>query len=85
MPNEARSGSSRTSMPVALSGDGSDLLCGLVASLSRHERLLLCLRYADGLEDDEIAALTRMTVADVRRAIEAVVARARDFVLRSSD
>jgi DNA-directed RNA polymerase specialized sigma24 family protein len=52
----------------------------LVRTLSRDERLLLCLRYADGLADEEIAALTRMAVDEVRRSIAAVLDRARSLV-----
>jgi|JI10StandDraft_1071094.scaffolds.fasta_scaffold525893_2 DNA-directed RNA polymerase specialized sigma24 family protein len=63
----------------------SDRFGGLVASLTRHERLLLCLRYADGLADDEISVLTRMPVPDVRQAIEHIVTRARAFMSLAAD
>lgn len=64
----------------ASADDRTDRFGGLIASLTRHERLLLCLRYADGLADDEIAVLTRMPVPDVRQSIEHIVARARAFM-----
>lgn len=45
--------------------------------LSRTERLLLCLRYADGLNDEEISVLTRSSVAEVKVALTNLVERVR--------
>lgn len=50
---------------------------GLALELSRSERLLLCLRYADGLTDEEISVLTRTSVAEVHAALRALVERVR--------
>lgn len=90
MPSRARSGTRRSRSFSDINANGSEhyspaLLGGLVASLSREERLLLCLRYADGLQDDEIAVLTRMAVCEVRQAMERVVARARQLVTLAAD
>lgn len=50
---------------------------GLALEFSRFERLLICLRYADGLTDEEISVLTRSSVADVHAAFLVLVERVR--------
>ncbi|MBL9120650.1 MAG: hypothetical protein JNL80_12135 [Phycisphaerae bacterium] len=50
---------------------------GLALEFSKSERLLLCLRYADGLTDEEISVLTRTSVAEVHAALRALVERVR--------
>ncbi len=90
MPSRVRSGTRRSRSFKDIAVRGSEpyspaLFGGLVASLSREERLLLCLRYADGLQDDEIAVLTRMAVCEVQQAIDRVVARARQLVTLAAD
>jgi DNA-directed RNA polymerase specialized sigma24 family protein len=53
-------------------------------AFSRTERLLLCLRYADGLNDEEISALTRTPVTEVRASLTELVARVRVQVAANS-
>jgi DNA-directed RNA polymerase specialized sigma24 family protein len=72
--------STRACEASAIERDADAVVGTLVRTLSRDERLLLCLRYADGLADEEIAALTRMAVDEVRRSIAAVLDRARSLV-----
>ena len=48
--------------------------------LTRTERLLLCLRYADGLNEEEISVLTRSTVAEVEVALASLVERIRTHI-----
>jgi DNA-directed RNA polymerase specialized sigma24 family protein len=64
----------------AIDRDADAVVGALVRHLSRDERLLVCLRYADGLTDEEIAALTRMTVVDVRRSMQSILDRTRSLV-----
>jgi DNA-directed RNA polymerase specialized sigma24 family protein len=74
------SDSTRASEASAIERDADAVVGTLVRTLSRDERLLLCLRYADGLADEEIAALTRMSVDEVRRLMTSILDRTRSLV-----
>lgn len=65
-----------STMDVGVVGDA----LALARQFSRSERLLLCLRFADGLNEEEISVLTRSSVAEVRLAIGALVDRVRRAV-----
>ncbi len=64
----------------ALERDAEAIVGVLTRALTREERLLVCLRYADGLADEEIAALTRMSVDEVRRLMTSILDRTRSLV-----
>lgn len=57
------------------SGERRTELLGL--SFTRAERLLLCLHYADGLNDEEIAVLLRQSIVEVRSSLQVLVDRVR--------
>jgi DNA-directed RNA polymerase specialized sigma subunit len=68
------------------SADGADERPALVQTIARElslrERLVVCLRYVDGLTLDEIAIVLNARTAEIERILSDAIGRARRLVER---
>ncbi len=88
-PSSPRSGAGTPSIPlcesssIATTPDDS-VLSKLLATMTVRERLVVCLKFADGLTLVEIAAVLNTGVAEVERILEHVVDHVSGVLRRQS-
>ncbi|MFO0828124.1 MAG: sigma factor-like helix-turn-helix DNA-binding protein [Phycisphaerales bacterium] len=82
--NDATTPSTHAAPQSSRHGQHRALVRDALRAMSIRERVVVCLRYADGLSLEEIAAVLEAGTSEIERVLEQAVARVRSLVARST-